>query len=256
MTVPALDRDRDVRPSDETNDRAGDARRLFAELANRGERDLFEALRKDDFAGPKWDAVADQLAHYGLAVLSSWMRTEDGLFRLRDFGVFVTEELRSDLRADPALREGVVNSAIVDGLVKFRQSARERTGWDPDGGARLRTYFIRGCLYALSDGLRKLDRERFRRSRTETSFGNELEAVADATQAGRLHGGDPAEFVADQDLVHRWLATLPEQDRAVVQAKAEGYSHTETAEILGLTPKAVERRWARLIQRHEGLRNL
>jgi RNA polymerase sigma-70 factor, ECF subfamily len=62
---------------------------------------------------------------------------------------------------------------------------------------------------------------------------------------GRTFGGDPADAVADQDLVARLLATLsPEQRAAVLLVDQEGLDYAATAELLGVPEGTVASRLA------------
>lgn len=63
--------------------------------------------------------------------------------------------------------------------------------------------------------------------------------------AGRAVGGDPADGVADRDLVARLLATLsPDQRAAVVLVDQEGLDYAATAELLGVPMGTVASRLA------------
>ena len=72
----------------------------------------------------------------------------------------------------------------------------------------------------------------------------DMRAPEDMPQ-GRALGGDPAEAVADQDLVTRLLATLSaEQRAAVVLVDQEGLDYAATAELLGVPAGTVASRLA------------
>lgn len=107
--------------------------------------DLFESLRADGFTGPGWDYFANELARYGLAVISAWIRK--GLIHTRcgARGIRATR-LDPAVAGDRTAVASIANETVAEALVMFRDDVLARGKWDPAKGASLRTYFIGACL--------------------------------------------------------------------------------------------------------------
>ena len=60
---------------------------------------------------------------------------------------------------------------------------------------------------------------------------------------------DPAEVVADKDLLERIFTNLKEDERVLLQMYAEGHTDEEVATLLGATPESVKKRRQRLTNR-------
>jgi len=192
------------------------------------DRVLYERLADLDFAGPAYDEFAEALTAYALPVCASWLRI--GLmFRLcADRNVPVGPPPANWTGDD---RHELAMETIALALARFRANARHGRGWDPAGGASLKTYFMGQCIYAFVQVYRN-----WRRS--DTLGGVTL--VFDIRELPHGATGDPAELAVAGEQVRDALDELDPRTRTIVTLVAEGYSHREIAEILRTTPRAVE----------------
>lgn len=110
---------------------------------------LCAVLSAEGWDGPLWEHFAEELARYGCAVLSSWLRT--GL---------IVKECRRHGRPVGALPTGwtaedrweIVLETVAKALEGFRVSLLEGR-WSPEAGASLRTYFASSCVRAFPNVL-------------------------------------------------------------------------------------------------------
>ncbi|WP_067653022.1 RNA polymerase sigma factor [Nocardia harenae] len=203
-----------------------------------GDGALFAALRADGFAGPSWDRFATEVCRYGIGVLGAWLATGEIARRAAAAGVPLTlgaEESARFLR-DREFRAEFVDLAVAEALFAFRAESRAGTGWRPDRGASLKTWFAAKCAIAFVNELKKYRRAEARHQLTLAALRPEPEQAA-----------DPARLVADRAVLREYLLRLPQADRNIVWGKVCGYSHAEIAELFGAaSARAVERRWATL----------
>ena len=109
-----------------------------------GDRDLVEELRGQRFAGPTWERAAEELARYGVAVLTAWMLK--GLIYDK-----CAAKGRSIRRApEGALDYGeascIAGEVVTVALHHFRDEVLLPGKWDPTRGASLTTYFTGQCI--------------------------------------------------------------------------------------------------------------
>ncbi len=193
-----------------------------------GDLQLRDALAAQDFAGPAWEAFAQELARYGHAVILGWLHT--GLIfslsrtRRRPVGsapTSWTEDDRVDLATD----------TVVKGIALFHERALVRGEWSVEGGASLSTYFIGSCILVFP-GIYRAWRSEHEQKLRIRSAGH----AADLDGAGKPLGpaaDDPAEVAARWTEIAEGLDALPdERTRVIVAASAFGYSHGEIAELL------------------------
>lgn len=118
-----------------------------------GDERLLADLVAVGFAGPEWDFVEEQLLRYGLAVISSWIRS----------GLIVAKCAEKGVRArppKPAARERdsadeIALEVIGIGIVKFRDDVLLPGKYDPKKGASLSTFFIGQCLFQYDNVMAK-----------------------------------------------------------------------------------------------------
>lgn len=207
------------------------------------ERELFEALRAADFRGRSWDLFADSLVRHGLVVIDAWVGSGNIFIEAANKGMPLAPTDTERLLVGQRDREHLVNGAVAEAVRKFREDARNGSGWRPDGGVTLATYFVTGCVIAFVAEFR-----RWRRADPGTVPVPDA-AEFDALVVGHAeyHSEDPASRVADRDALRRQLEKLTERDRRIVWAKSEGYSNDEIADLFAeRSGKAVERRWSRI----------
>ncbi|MBM7774040.1 DNA-directed RNA polymerase specialized sigma24 family protein [Actinokineospora baliensis] len=186
--------------------------------------ELCAVLAAERFSGPLWEHYAEELARYGCAVLSAWLRTGLIAAACRRHGRPVA--LPTDWTADDQWE--IVLEAVANGLATFRLSLLDGR-WSATAGASLRTYFAGSCVRAFPNVLRAWTRERQRWIQAERVW-----AWADRDV--------PVEAFAETDAVHEleaMLADSPERTKAVMRLSFEGYAVAEIAETLAMTPAAV-----------------
>lgn len=219
-------------------------RDLAARLS--ADNELLLTLQLESFAGPAWEIfVADVLVPYGLAVLTSWIRTGTIFSRLRERrlrGVKVPEGLRG--RLVDAARE-LASDAVSEGVIGFRDHVLKPAKWTAAGGATLRTYFIGQCLIRFVDVARAWVRDEVR-IQLPLSI---LDKRADPS-------ADPERRAVSRDQLARAMATVDDPVAwRVAQLTADGTPQDEIASILGLSSqRAVEGRLYRLRARLGGER--
>lgn len=218
----------------------------------RGDVALIEAFAVQGFSGTGWKLLGRELARYAIRVLTVWMITDRlgaGLAHAR-IGFAPTDTEKHRLQVDADLRDGVVDAAVTRALARFRRNALDGTGWKPDGGASLATYFVGACLFEVVDELK-------RQRRSAELYDLALFLARDDCRQPQATADDPAVVVSDREVLREHLGRLSEDDRLIVWGEAYGLSGTEIAELLGAkSSRAVERRWARLKSKEDWIRRL
>lgn len=224
------------------------------------ERKIHQLLVECGARGPEWELVVDRIARYANAVLDAWLRTgaiygELGKRRIR---VEASERQRIRLAFNKDLRDEILATTVVNALEALQKDIRHGTGWDPGKGAKLTTYFLRGCLFHFKTAFEC-------HLRSERANLQNHAGPSDLDPLNELHydslcdtglGADPADLVSEQDSIRRHLAPLNEQERQIVYWHTAGYTHAEIAQLLDTTAKAIERKWARLRAKHQWIANL
>ncbi|MGH7749469.1 MAG: hypothetical protein ACREQ5_32585 [Candidatus Dormibacteria bacterium] len=193
--------------------------------------DLVTRLQFSGFAGEEWDALADVLAGYGIAVARAWLGT--GLIfercrakRLRGaetlFPVPMTESERRDL----------VDITVGVAVAAFREQILIPHIWDPRRGATLKTFFVGRILIHFVDEYRSFVTARNRSARLACVELN------DGISTGTEH---PETIAMDRLEMERLLARVQDAcTRAMVELRLRGFTKREIAEIVGLSERAVE----------------
>jgi DNA-directed RNA polymerase specialized sigma24 family protein len=194
--------------------------------------ELFGDALSDDFGGGAGEALADRLIAYGYQVVGAWVRAgvivevcRSRQVRGLSRGSSVAGWTRQDV-------EDLVQETVWRAWARFVDTARQGTGWCPDGGASLRTYFVNACLFAFPGAYRR-QTQQLRRSAREAAVG--------------VLPGTCQEDVADA--VVGWHALLDHlrgiddpRLRLMLLLDAEGYGTAEIALMMPepTTPRAVE----------------
>jgi DNA-directed RNA polymerase specialized sigma24 family protein len=219
--------------------------------------ELFAALREVNFTGPGWDHFATETARYAVDVLKSWLRKRTFAAELgtKHIPFRPTAGETDRLAIDRGYRRSIIDSAVGEALEKFREKARAGIGWSPQGGALIRTWFTTACVYEVINQLnaRRSDAHRQHRA-VGVAYGQFLEAARDPGTGG---GGDPAQHVADQDVLREHLGSLSPRDRNIVWGRASNQTYKEIAELCGeVDGRAIDRRWQWLKANHDWIRRL
>ncbi|MGY5210061.1 sigma factor-like helix-turn-helix DNA-binding protein [Nocardia gipuzkoensis] len=254
--APAANDERPSIPSDlPTSARVG--RGLPAQVA--ADAELFELLREEDFSGRGWALLEERLARHGLSVLEAWLQTGEVFNQAAERGMHLepTEFELDELRRWADVRDDLKFVSVARALVSFRQKARDGVGWTAVGGASIDTYFVTGCVYAfVATFSNRRKEERKWATAAVVRLDDPRVSVEELTAAAAQNVADPAERSLVRDLVRAVLESWEPRDKAILWGKVNGKTNQEIAQELGVTEKAVERRWSRLMATHEWARSL
>lgn len=121
--------------------------------------ELMAAVRERGLDCWQLDELELALTKYVSSVVRAWMQTGQIFYQAKKIGIKGVAEPSQDelerLRHDEDLRESIANELVMKGIGRFEDQIKEGTGWTPDGGAALTTYFLRNCLFSLKDVLKK-----------------------------------------------------------------------------------------------------
>lgn len=197
--------------------------------------DLVTGLAFARFEGPDYDRFATELARYGLAVITGWIRRGLILARCRERGFGGLPEPPAGAFEDPDVVNELANETVGKALHHFRDDVLMTGRWDHRQGASLRTFFIGQCLIRFANIYRQWLKTECRRGYTLTDH-----AMVEALDRRRTIG--PEDRVVDLAETQRALGAIknPLVRRALVLFAA-GVSHQEIGQQLGVTDKAVER---------------
>lgn len=194
--------------------------------AVRADLQLVDAIRKGELSGQRWSVVEDALIEYGYQVITALLRTNFIFQRCREHGLRLPA-----MPIPPSEQEDLAQETVVEALRVFKEKVATGQGWDPAGGASVRTFFTRGLLFQFANIWRK----RLRTASVDAEVTiDELVDLPAATLG-------PHELCAQRDEIRRGLADIDShRTRAALVLTSDGYEQEEIAEILGVTPRAVE----------------
>jgi DNA-directed RNA polymerase specialized sigma24 family protein len=178
------------------------------------------------FDGRAWDKFAQEMARYGVAIMSSWIRrgviygrvnalTHFGLGRLEGWP---DSETSDDLSAD----------TVVDALDYFREQVLRPGRWQSSRGASLGTFFIGQCLYRFANLYRSALRAEITRREGEYVTGELPPETFDPIK-GIEHA-----VIAKHDLADALTQVSTERARKALFLHTAGHTYQEIAEQLGL----------------------
>lgn len=218
-------------PVPDPDDLAEHAARLQAD------REMRDKLADQDFAGEAYAVFEDELAAYGHQLMTAWLASGHIFTRCRDAGL--------GMRSAPipySDREDLAQETVADALHSFRCKGLMQGGWQPEGGASIRTYFTRALLLHFANIWKKR-----LRALTACSALSLDTLPADPESPNP----DPADTAVQRDQIRRGLVNIEnDRTRIALVLTEDGYEQEEIAEILGpgITPRAVEG----LLRRHRG----
>ena len=195
----------------------------------RSDRELLEALVEDGFVGPVYASFEEELATYGHALMTSLIRSEYIFSRCREYRINLQPRPIS-----PHVVEDLVQETVVRTLPVFKKRLM-RGQWRADRGVNLRTYFIGGLLRSFANVWRV-----HLMDAPVVPAGLVLREVLS-------HDLELPDTMAQREAIREGLASIENQrTRAVLVLTEDGYYQEEIAQILGISPRAVEG----LLQRH------
>lgn len=208
---------------------------------------LYRALAEQDFSGRGYRKFEGELARYGLSVMRGWLYTGH-IFQVaasRNIKVVHSEALLHDLSASTDLRNELANSTVAVALTHFRQRATANTGWRPDGGASLTTYFMGACVLAFPNELRRhrLADEKWRRQTYAGVRSAAVDVIAEdrGIDTGHTFGRNPGTIATSRIDAAHILEALKLREQRIVLATEAGFTQSEIAELFGeSSDRAVE----------------
>ncbi|MFF0546877.1 sigma-70 family RNA polymerase sigma factor [Nocardia thailandica] len=196
-----------------------------------GDEQILLTLQLSDFADRDWEPVAQELARYGIAVLTSWINHRMIYAKVKYRTTYTLRVLEGWPDIETA-RDLAVDT-VVDALNYFRDNVLRAGKWSPSGGASLKTFFIGQCLFRFVNPYRSALEAEVRRRRNEV-------LVDDVAVFAGAHRD-----VEDTILLNDELSTARAKvDSAMalgaMERVAAGYSTKEIADLFNKTEKQIE----------------
>jgi RNA polymerase sigma factor (sigma-70 family) len=192
---------------------------------------LINHLQWSKFQGPEYDRFAEELARYGMAVLTSWMYKHTIFERVRARGFGALPPLPAS-GWDSDDRDGLAHLTVAVALRKFREQVLLRHKWDHTKGATLKTFFIGQCLIRFANHYREWHSEVSKHERHRGPDELDPDTVIDRSNVEH--------HVVRRDELDRALAALPARSQHALVLYAEGHPQDEIAARLGISLKAFE----------------
>lgn len=205
---------------------------------------IVDRLRADGFQGPRYQKVVNRLSEYGYHTMTKWTASGEIFRKARQAGRPVpTDKITLTWTGED--RHGVAVDSILGGLNVFRAYGLIEGRWSAQGGASLDTYFIGAVIRAFPRVyIRWYDTHQQGQAELEHATGEVFSLVPDQRAT------DPIHIAETHDYINRLLplVTSP-QVREALGWRALGYTQAQSAQRVGLTEKALERRISRLRDR-------
>jgi hypothetical protein len=192
-----------------------------------GDAELVQDLRRQGFRGEDWDFFVNELARYGMAVVSGWMRS--GLMAAKCAEKKIAVPALPDRVPDDAdAVDEIATETVAEAIVHFRDDVLVPGVWDPAKGAALKTFFIGQCMKRYANVARRWLHHDLRPRQEVVT---DEQAVLDT---GRVTGVE--DDVLRSLMAQRVLEGVdnPRAGRALAM-DALGYSNAEIATDLGTT---------------------
>jgi RNA polymerase sigma factor (sigma-70 family) len=215
-----------------------DRRRRDAELA--ADAELVEVLRTEDFDGPAWSVYREPLAGYGFDVLLRHMRSRRVFELCRIWRVRGWRERAPDERRFDDDGVDIACETVARAVNAFRKDLRAGK-WSPDGGATLRTYFYRRCVFEFAGVYRAWLRDVEPTVKWETLVPNDAPVIT-----GLVSNDDPTREDDEFDDLCRRLDGLTERQARMLRLLADGSTQAQIAKEIRVSVSTVERDVAKL----------
>ncbi len=184
------------------------------------------------YRGPPWEFFVEELAKYGMGVLTGWMKSGAIWGKCRERGYGGLPELQRSFERDEASE--LAMETVAKALHHFRVDVLMKKKWDYRRGATLRTYFIGQCLIRFANIYRKW-------------WNNEaLSRRALLADDPHLNLTDPRVESPEEDAITHYIALealsrikSPKVQMAAL-LRATGQTYAEIAIALACTENAVE----------------
>ncbi|MEV0680589.1 sigma factor-like helix-turn-helix DNA-binding protein [Actinosynnema sp. NPDC050436] len=211
-------------------------RDLGGRSAGHSDEVLVEHLRERGFTDAVWDALRTRLVVYGLGFVTPLIGSG---------AIFASCRRRGrHLHQQPVLPEDAEELAmdvVQDGLALFAERGIAGRQWSPTGGLTLRRYFENACVLSFPNVYRKWQRAR--------RDWQDVELLDGWAPVERYQGSRSTEdVVVGRVAVDALFEHLGQDAGTVLFLHHQNFSHAEIAELLRLTPRAVEGRLRRARQ--------
>ncbi|MCW2945824.1 MAG: Sigma-70 region 4 type 2 [Actinoallomurus sp.] len=208
-------------------------------MARRLAEDAAEVTRLADagFAGRPYQDFEERLIRYARALLTAWLLSGEIFARCRAKGMGLPGPARLPAHEDCG---DMAADTLVHGLRDFRRRALVDGGWKPEDGARLDTSFVDGLLEPFANAYRgwnvqaQREVDELMRRDPEATEADLQEIAADPATS------DPQEIVMRRSAVQEALGALADTTARVLVLGQMGYRPSEIAELMDMTPSAVE----------------
>ncbi|MCG8922942.1 sigma factor-like helix-turn-helix DNA-binding protein [Lentzea sp. DG1S-22] len=191
---------------------------------------LVQHFRESGLTGPRWDQFHRQLLGLGLGIVTKLVRSGAMFSRCGQQGRYLHRQ-----EIPPQEAEELASDAVYEGFVYFRDRGVLGREWTVEQGLPLREYFVNACVLAFPNV--------YRRWQTRVNGWQDVRLVDTlASLENVVTEGNPEDAVVEQHAVNAVFAALSEDSRRLLFLHDQGYSHAEIAELLRLTPRAVEGR--------------
>ena len=197
---------------------------------------IVEYIRERGFTNPVWEAFRIRLVVYGLGFVTPLIESGAIFARCRRRGLHLHQQVV--LLADA---EELAMDVVVDGFELFTQRGIVAKQWSVATGLTLRRYFENACVLSFPNVYRK-----WQRSRREWKDVQLLDAWSGVERY--MTRRSPEDTVVAESAVNSLFEHLGEDASVVLFMADQNFSHAEIAEILRLTPRAVEGRLRRARQ--------
>jgi hypothetical protein len=119
-----------------------------------GDAELVATLRAAGFAGQDWDFFVEELARYGIAVISGWLRAGVMQAKCAEKRIRVPA-LPETARRDVETLNEIALETVAEALNHFRDDVLVPGVWDPNRGAALKTFFVGQCMKRYANVVRR-----------------------------------------------------------------------------------------------------
>jgi DNA-directed RNA polymerase specialized sigma24 family protein len=210
------------------------------------------ARQTGEFHGRAWEQLSDMLCEYAWKTLQSKIRTGEIAELVGKYTAWWSLHPgdAETLRVSPDARMELAGEVILRALPDFQRNALMAGRWDPEGGARLKTYFIGTCAFKFRRAYEHWARER-RGKLHEAALNYGVNLVWVDQQIGTA----VSDIAGDDPRLSSALELLERQDettKMIYLLMMRDLTHAEIGEQLGLSASAVEsraRRFRRLVKR-------
>jgi DNA-directed RNA polymerase specialized sigma24 family protein len=191
---------------------------------------LRDELARTGFTGPAWDRFADELGRYGLGVMKAWLATTKLFEECKKRNCWPGS---APIYWDEDDRAGLANEIVAHAIKTFRDRGLVAGGWNPAGGASLKTYFVGACIYAFPNLYRQWRRE-YEHWSNQSPIDEVMGELADV-------GYDPTALALIRLQLWAGFEKIPqERVKRAILLEELGYTKAEIARALGATLRAVE----------------